>query len=134
MKRMYKVEKGYVNTLEINGKTVSLSKKERRGAHALLQHLNTTMPGCFVMDEISWDSTSQELRIPMGFSVYWSGDQVNSTESGEVVITSSGTGKNPLSILKNFNEEGNGTHSYFIDFSGVVEAIDHFAKEALILW
>lgn len=134
MKKTYKVEKNYVKNLNINGKTVSLSRKERRGAYALLQHLNMTMPGCFVMDEISWDVESQELRIPMGFSVYWSGDQVNSTETGEVVITSSGTGKNPLSVLKNYKEEGNGTHSYFLDFSGVVEAIDHFAKEALILW
>ena len=134
MKRVYKVERNYVRNLNINGKVISLSKKERRGAHALLQHLNKVMPGCFTLDEISWDVESQELRIPMGFSVYWSGDQVNSSETGEVVITSSGTGRNPLSLLKKYKEEGNGTHSYFLDFSGVVEAIDHFAKEALILW
>lgn len=134
MKKIYKVEKDYVKSLNINGKTVILSKRERRGAHALLQHLNEAMPNCFVMDEIYWDAESQELRIPMGFFVFWKEEQASSTESGEIVITSSGTGKNPLSILKNYKKEGNGTHSYFLDFSEVTEAIDHFAKEALILW
>lgn len=135
MKRTYKIEKEYVKNLNINGKTIGLSKREMKGAYALFNNLCKGMPGCFPLDEeISWDSASQELRIPMVFSVYWKEEDASSYETGEVVITSSGTGKNPLSILKNYKEKGNGTHSYFLDFSGVVEAIDHFAKEALILW
>ena len=135
MKRTYKIEKNYVEKLNINRKSVRLSRKELKGAYALFNHLCKGMPGCFPLDEeITWNAESQELRIPMVFSIYWKEEDASSYETGEVVITSSGTGKNPLSILKNYKEKGNGTHSYFLDFSGVVEAIDHFAKEALILW
>lgn len=135
MKRTYKIEKEYVKNLNINGKTLGLSEKEKKGAYALFNHLCKGMPGCFPLDEeISWDAESQELRIPMAFSVYWKEEDASSYETGEVVVTSSGTGKNPLSILKNYKEEGNGTHSFFIDYSGVVEAIDHFAEIGLILW
>lgn len=134
MKRTYKIEKDYVKNLNINGKSVGLSRKEMKGAYALFNHLSKGMPGCFPLNEISWDAESQELRIPMGFSVYWKEEDASSYESEDVIITFSGTGRNPLSLLKNYKEEGNGTHSYFLDFSGVVEAIDHFAEEALILW
>lgn len=135
MKRVYKIKKDDVNTLEINGKTLGLSEKEKKGAYALFNHLLKGMPGCFPSKfEISWDAESQELRIPMGFEVFWKEEQASSTETGDAVITFSGTGRNPLSLLKNYKEEGNGTHSFFIDYSGVVEAIDHFAEIGLILW
>lgn len=135
MRKIYKVEKNYVENLNINGKVVALGRKERRGAHALLQHLADVMPGCFPLEEkISWDAESQELIVPMGFTVYWLNEDVHSIESGNVYITFSGTGRNPLSIFKNYKEEGNGTHSYLFDFSGLSEEIDHFAEVALILW